>query len=71
MNHRAMRLNVDKTVHATLDNAVACEQKLVRKRSSVVRAEKTHMSALNVLCHGGEAPTFSNDTRIRLSSLEQ
>ena len=71
MNQRAMRLNVDKTVHATLDNAVACEQKLVRKRSSVVGAEKTHMSALNVLCHGGEAPTFSNDTRIRLSSLEQ
>ena len=40
INHTAMRLSGDKTVNAVLDNAVARESLLVRKWSSVVRAEK-------------------------------
>ena len=68
INHTAMRLKGDKTVNAALDNAVARESLLVRKRSSVVRAEKTHMNALNVLYDNGEAPSFHNDNHHREKS---
>ena len=63
-----MRLKGDKTVNAALDNAVARESLLVRKRSSVVRADKTHMNALNVLYDDGEAPSFHNDNQHREKS---
>ena len=68
LNHTAMRLKGDKTVNAALDNAIARESQLVRKRSSVVRAEKTHTMALNVLYPDGEAPSFPNDTQHKENS---
>ena len=62
MHHTAVRFYGDQTVNAALYNAVACEQQLVRKSSSVVCAEETHMSALNAPCNGEELSPFTNNT---------
>ena len=40
---------------------IALESQLVRKWSSVVRAQKAHMRALTMLYKGGEVPSFLND----------
>ena len=57
-NHTSMRLKGDVIVNASLDNAISRESQLVRKKSSIVRAENTHMTAINMNCQGGEIPLF-------------
>jgi hypothetical protein len=46
LNHNAMRLKGDETVNAALDNAISREAQFVKKGSSVVRAEETHLKAM-------------------------
>ena len=53
LNHTAMRLKND-----ALDNRISRESNLLRKRSSLVRAEKTHMLALNMHSQDREVPSF-------------
>ena len=62
LNHTAMRLKGDEVVKAALDNGISRESNLVRKRSSLVRAEKTHMLALDMHCQDGEVPSFPDHT---------
>ena len=60
LNHMSMRLKGDHIVNACLDNAVSQESNFVRKRSTVVQSENTHMRDLDMHCQGGEIPSFTN-----------
>ena len=60
LNHMSMRLKGDNIVNACLDNTVSQESNFVRKKSTVVQSENTHMKALDMHCQGGELPTFTN-----------
>ena len=62
INHTAMRLKGDVIVNSSLDNAISRESQLVRKKSSIVRAENTHMRAIDMNCQDGEIPSFPDHT---------
>ena len=53
-----MRLKGDKIVNAALDSAIQRESQFTRKKSTIVRAQEVHDSALQLNCVGGEMPTF-------------
>ena len=59
LNHSSMRLKGDKVVNSVLDNAILRESQLVRKRSSVVQAEATHMTAIAMHFQSNEKQSLS------------
>ena len=60
-----MRLKGDPVVNAALDNAIVRESQFTRKGSTVCRAEKVYMTALNVDSQLSEPSSLINDTRDR------
>ena len=61
LNYTAMRIKGDSTLNTALDSAVERESQLVRKKSIVVYAHKTHVTSMHMNCVGGELPSFPDD----------